>query len=149
MHFDIESASQNCEVCDLKRSPNPVCRATFGRLPVGRLFEISYIDFVGGKKSIEREGVASYLLTIIDLFTGWAKAVPLPDMTIKTVVNVLVDRWIKVYGIPERFHSDQGTQFESRLSESSALHIEKSKTMPYNPQGNGKIERFNKNIYTL
>ena len=151
MRFDIESVTQNCEVCDLERSPNPALRAAPGRLPVGRPFEVIYIDLVGGKKALERDGVASYLLTIIDSFTGWAEAVPLPDMTTETVVNALVERWIAIYGVPERIHTDQGTQFESRLFQSlcAALHIEKSRTTPYHPQGNGKIERFNKSICTL
>ena len=84
MRFEIESATQNCEVCDLERSPNPAHRAAPGRLLVSRPFEVIYIDLVGGKKSLERDGVASYLLIIIDLFTRWAEAVPLPDMITET-----------------------------------------------------------------
>ena len=98
MRFDIESATQNCEVCDLERSLNTACRAAPWRLPVGRPFEVMYIDLVGGKKALEHDGFASYLLTIIDSFTGWVEAVPLPDMTTKTVVNALVERWIQCTG---------------------------------------------------
>ena len=43
------------------------------------------------------------------------RSLTLQDMTTETVVNALVKRWIAVYGVPERIHSDQGTQFKSRL----------------------------------
>ena len=130
MLCDIESATQNCEVCDLERLPNRARRASFGRLQLGRPFEVIYIDLGRGLNSFEPDGVALYLLTIIDLFTGLAEAVLLPDMTTETLVNALVKRWIAVYGVPNRIHSDQGTQFESRLVQSlcDALHIKKSKT---------------------
>ena len=76
---------------------------------------------------------------------------PLHDMTTETVVNALVERWIAVYGVPERIHSDQGTQFESRLFQRlcAALLIDKSRTTPYHLHYNGKIERFNKSFCTI
>ena len=74
MRFDIESASQNCEVCDFESSPNFARRAAPGKLPVGRHLEVINIDLVGGNKALERDGVASYFLTIIDLFTEWSEA---------------------------------------------------------------------------
>ena len=151
MRFDIESATHNCQVYDPKRSPNPACRTAPKKLQVGRPFDVIYIDLVGGKKAVERDGIAYNHLTIIDLFIGLAEAVPLPDMTTEIVVKALVESWITVCEVPERIHSDRGTQFKSRLFQSlcAALQIEKSTTAPYHPQGNGKIKRFNKSICTL
>ena len=125
MSIDIESAIENNEICDFELSPNPGRRAAPGRLSVGRPFRIHYIDLVGGKKALERDGVGSYLITIIESFTGWTKAVPLSDKTTETVRYAIVERFIAVYGVPERICCDQCTQLESRLFHSlcAALHI--------------------------
>ena len=46
---------------------------------------------------------------------------------------------------PEQLHSDQGRQFESILMKElcKSLHINKTHTTPYHPQGDGLVERFN------
>lgn len=48
-------------------------------------------------------------------------------------------------------HSDQGTDFESRLIHDvlSALGVEKSRTTPYHPQGDPQPERFNRTLLNM
>ena len=83
---------------------------------------------------------------MIDSFRGWAEAVPIPDQTAKTVAKAFFECWIAKYGVPYRVHTDEGPQFESalfaRLCE--ILKIRRSRTTPYRPQANGKVERFNR-----
>ena len=51
-------------------------------------------------------------------------------------------------GVPEHIHTDQGTQFESRLmAELCALWcVRKSHTTPYHPQANGVVKRGNRDL---
>ena len=55
-------------------------------------------------------------------------------------------RWIHTYGEPSQVHSDQGSNFMSELVTQvcEIYDIEKTRTTPYHPQGDGQVERYNK-----
>jgi len=54
------------------------------------------------------------ILVITDHFTKYAVAVPTPNQKARTVAKSLWDHFFVHYGIPEKLHSDQGPDFESR-----------------------------------
>ena len=66
------------------------------------------------------------------------------------VENVL-ENFIKYYGFPKKFLSNQGRNFESELiSELCKLaQVEKVHTTPYHPMTNGQCERFNSTLCNL
>lgn len=119
-----------------------------GRLPSGYPNAVLYVDILGGQRSLDSADGQKSALIMVDGFTGWAEAVPIPDQRAETVVRSLVDCWITRYGVPEQIHSDRGTQFEAsvfqRLCEE--LKIYKTRTTPYRPQANGKVERLNRTL---
>ena len=61
---------------------------------------------------------------------------------------MLEERVFCYFGVPERIHTDQGAQFESKLmAELCALWgVRRSHTTPYHPQANGVLERGNRNL---
>ena len=91
---------------------------------------------------------AEYILVISDLCTKYVVTVPLKDMTAATVANPIVEEWIMRYGAPDVLHTDQVTIFNSYLMQDICrlFMIDKTRTTPYNPHGNGQVERFNRVI---
>jgi len=92
-----------------------------------------------------------YILVIVDHFTKWTECFALPDIKSETVAECLVTNFIRVHALPERIHSDQGKQFESNLFQELCrrLDIDKSRTTPYHPQGDGTVERANRTLQNM
>ena len=149
---DVENFVKNCEICDEHRAPPVKPKTPLGELPVEGPFELVFLDLVGGQGSLSTGDTGpKTILSMIDSLTGWAEAVPIPDQTAKTVAETFFSVWISRFGVPYRIHTDQGPQFESsllaRLCE--ILRIRHSRTTPYRPQANGKVERFNRTFVAM
>ena len=120
--------------------------------PAAARFELVHIDILGGRSSLPTtETGKKYILNIIDHFTRYCVAIPLADQKAETVADAFVKHWVWRFGAPMRLHSDQGTNFESTLFAEMCqrLHIAKSRTLAYNPQSNGSVERVNRTILAL
>ena len=101
------------------------------------------LDIVGPLPVTEKGN--RYILSMCDLFTRWAEAVPLPDQTATSIAKAIVDNIVAVHGLPGSILTDQGRNFESQLVADLCrlLGIKKIRTTAYHPQGNGLCERFN------
>ncbi|GBN23810.1 hypothetical protein AVEN_54963-1 [Araneus ventricosus] len=89
---------------------------TKGRLQcynVGAPFERMALDILG-PFPVTTKGNQS-VLVLIDYFTKWPEAIPIPDEETATVSEELVRRWISYYGVPMILHSDQETNMNSAL----------------------------------
>lgn len=142
---DIRAMTKSCRVCCeckprfFKPSvQNHLIKAT---QPMERL----NVDFKGPLPSITRN---KYMLTVVDEFSRYPFAIPVPDLTASTV-NRGLSQIFSMFGISEYVHSDRGSNFMSSEVK-NYLHgkgIVTSRTTPYHPQGNGQTERFNGTIW--
>ena len=87
-----------------------------------------------------------WILVLTDHFTQWSDAIAIPNATAPTVVGVLQERIFCYFGLLEVIHTDQGAQFESDLFQELCRlwGVDKSRTTPYRPKGNGIVERNNR-----
>ena len=84
---DVSAFVRSCEVCDRDRNANPSPRAPLGHLPADQPFASLYIDIVGGQCSLSLGPSPKSILTMIDVLTGWAEAVPIVDQSAATVAR--------------------------------------------------------------
>ena len=90
----------------------------------------------------------SYLFTMVDRFTRWPEAIPIPDTNTTTCARALLSHWIARFGLPSDISSDRGSQFTSELWSDlcAILGTKIHRTTSYHPQSNGLVERFHRHL---
>ncbi|XP_062551045.1 uncharacterized protein LOC134216025 [Armigeres subalbatus] len=85
---------------------------------------------------------------MIDRYSRWPEAVPLPDMLAETVAKAFCNVWVSRFGVPEIISTDQGRQFESELflEMTRVFGTHRVRTTAYHPQANGLVERFHRTL---
>ena len=85
-----------------------------------------------------------------DHLTRYAQAIPTRDQAAKVTAQALYGSFLR-YGFPNRLHSDQGRNFESKVIQElcSIAGITKTRTAPYHPMGNGMCVRFNSTLLNM
>ena len=143
----VEKHVANCDRCAARSNARNKRKAELQTFSVHLAFRTMAADILG-PVTLTRKSRARYILVMSDLFTKYAVTVALQDMTAATVANAIFNEWIMKFGAPDVIHTDQGTNFNSELMHDICRNfmIEKTRTTPYHPQGNGQVERFNRVI---
>ena len=136
-----------CVKCQYCKSPAPK-PAPLQPVLATRPWEMVAVDIL--KVPVSTNG-NRYLLVAQDYFSKWPFAMAMPDQTAERIVKVLRDEVFTFVGPPQKLHSDQGRNFESRILADlcKAFGVKKSHTTPYHPMGDGLVERMNRSLLTL
>ena len=142
----VEHKIKTCDCC-VRRKALPEKAAPLVNIRATRPLELVCMDFLSLEPDTSN---TKDILVLTDHFTKFAVAMPTPNQKAKTVAKYLWDNFIVHYGIPERLHTDQGPDFESRLIKElcEVAGIQKVRTTPYHPRGN-PVERFNRTLLNM
>ena len=138
-----------CHVCGSKKMWGKKRRAPLKQYVVGTPMERIAIDILGPLPETSRKN--KFILVVSDYFTKWTESYPIPNQEAITVAEKLVSEFICRFGVPRQLHSDQGTNFESKVFAEvcKMLDIEKTRTTPLHPQSDGQVERFIKTLIEM
>lgn len=145
MRKEIKTYVQVCIACQKSKIHRHNRAALANYATPNERFEHVNIDIVG---PLPPSGNNRYILTMIDRFSRWPEAAPMPDQTAETVAKTFIETWVARFGCPSKITTDRGRQFESTLFErlTATIGCQHFRTTSYHPQSNGIIERWHRTL---
>lgn len=144
---DVNEWCKSCEACLKRKNPTVPDRQPIGMLPTPvKPFQWWHMDFAGPLPTTARGN--KYIFALTDPFSKWPEAFAVKDQTAQTTADIIYQEIICRFGFPEGLHTDQGRNFEAKLMAELCrrFNIKRSRSSPYNPQGNGLAERTNRTL---
>ena len=133
-----------CLGCRKRKTPRPMRAGITEAQLATYANEVVAMDFLGPfPRSINGN---RYIFTMIDIFTRWPVAIPVPDRLSLTVAKSIFKFWICEKGVPLKIVSDRALEFLSRGIKQLAAYMGTIliATGGYNPAGNSSVERFHR-----
>ena len=142
MDKTINETLSKCEECQNNKNLNGRIRAPLQNIVSDRPFQTIGIDITGPFRTTKNGH--RYILGIIDYFSKYISLIPVSSIEAERMAQEVWIHWISKFGIPERIHSDCGTNFQSKFFKEfcNNLGIRKTATSPYYPQSDGLVERL-------
>jgi len=147
MRRDCEHWCRECPVCAFTRDPR-LNKPPLYPIVASYNFELVCMDTI--KLGPTKSGNL-HALVVIDHFTKWLIVEPLKSKSSEDIARAFVDRVVLVHGVPQRIHSDQGTEFVNKIVDclKQVFRMGQSTTAGYNPRANGVTERVNRDLVKM
>jgi transposase InsO family protein len=140
---DCELYCKTCPECAMCKYKNRRRKGKMVSRHAGYPMQRCHTDVIG-PISVSESG-NSVILMIIDQFTKFVAAIPLPNQKGATLAKAFVGQFCTYFGVPVELHSDNGKSFIEGIFQEATkrLQIQRSSTCLYFPSANGAIERQN------
>ena len=112
MSVDIRRRVQGCRECQMRKHPRPTRHIAPGEFRATSPFSMVVIDTVGPMPPT-KDGCKK-LLTIVDVFSRYPIAIPIPNERAETVARALQKHLFSIHGYPKITLSDRAQGFVSK-----------------------------------
>ena len=147
---DVRLFCRSCHVCQISGKPNQKCaRAPLIPIPVlDEPFSKVIVDCVGPMRKTKAGN--QYLVTIMCSATRFPEAIPLRNITTKSIIKALM-KFFTSFGLPKVVQSDQGSNFMSGQFQEAMykLGIKQVHSSAYHPESQGALERFHQTLKSM
>ena len=92
---DVCDWYQKCGICAARKSPSPKAHAPLTSIKVGYPMQLVAMDIVGPFP--ESLAGNTHILVVVDYFTRWTEAYPIPNQEATTVASKLTDEFFSVF----------------------------------------------------
>ena len=112
----------------------------------GAPMELLAMDMLGPLPLTPRGN--KFVLVVTDYFTKWSESCAIPNQEANIVAEKLVSEFVCRLGVPRKLHSDQGSNFEFKVTTEVCKlpDNEKTRTTPLHPPSDGQVERYNRRL---
>ncbi len=145
MKSEIDSFIQMCPTCKVHiQRPE---KTVMGEMPIAKSpGQIVGLDLIG--PLITSHQGNSYIMVLIDHYSGWVECYPLPNKSNEAVWEKFRNDYLPRHGACRVLITDQGAEFKGRDWDEwlRGNRIEHRRSTPYRPQTNGRCERANRTI---
>ena len=117
---DVRTYLASSAVCLAQKSPC-LRRAHMGHIDVGHRWDRVAMDFLD--MSVTTPKGNRYVLVMVDCFSRWTEAWPLPNKMALAVADAFFQHIVCRFGMPSVIHSDQGREFENNLMQELCLFM--------------------------
>ena len=89
-----------------------------------------------------------YIVTFIDIYSGWPEAFAVPNKKGETMVHLLIDEIFPRFGAPLQLLTDNGPENVNKIMKKTLkdLNVDHVTTSFYHLQSNSKVERFRRTM---
>ena len=149
LNKDVAEWCRQCSQCARSKGPPLRPHGKLQKITVGAPLDLVTMDILSGLPTAS-DG-SKYILVLVDAFTKWVEAYPLPDQEASTCMDAAYAGFFARFGLPLQLHSDQGRNFESTLVKElcSLAGVHKTRTTPFHPRSDGLTERANRTILQM
>ena len=132
----IRAVTSQCEVC--LRNRKPPLRPAVG-FPLATEFNQTVA------LDLKCRGHDGYILHMIDHLTRYSSACLIKNKRKETIVQAILEYWIRIFGFPKNFLSDNGGEFANKqmVDLAEKYNIILKTTAAESPWSNGLCERHN------
>ena len=142
---DVRKYVISCHKCHIFEGKKKLLPLPLKPISTKMSFQQWGVEFIG---EIHPPSSAQHkwILTTIDYFTKWTKAIPSRQATDSVIISFLENNILSRFGCPQNVINDNTVAFKSKnmVWFCNKYHITLGNSTTYYPQGNGLAESSNK-----